>query len=134
MPTRISPKGALPMEDIPCDPVKGNEVPNTPGLHLVFLNTDTENAHTVTFITPAKGAGSDVEDVTTTLQPWKSGGVEHARICGGFSTAALGHTLQFIADSDKVTLTAYTKLTLFISRAMAVNSLNCPAKITLARQ
>ena len=109
MPARISPKGALPMEDIPCDPVNGNEVPNTPGLHLVFLNTDAENAHTVTFITPAKVAGIDVEDVTITLQPWESGGVEHARICGGFSTAAFGHTLQFIADSDKVTLTAYTK-------------------------
>lgn len=109
IPLKTPPWGVLPMQDHDCDPVNGNEVDNVPGLRLVFLNRDTENPHTVTIITPAKAGGLDVEDITFTLEPYGAEGNKHSRICGGFNPFAFGRTVQFIADSELVGVTAYVK-------------------------
>ena len=94
------------MEKIPCDPVNGNEVPNTPDVGLVFMNDDTENPHTVTIITVAKVGGIDVENVVIELAP--KGQEGSARVCGNFSSHLFGAMIKFDCDSDLVTFYTYS--------------------------
>lgn len=112
-PTRIHPleitaRGVESYAGVLLDPDNGNVIENTPGLHLVFQNMDTEEAHTVTIVTPITVAGFAVEDLAIELGPRISGEYGHTRICGNFPRTVFGRQLYIVADSDQINVTAYT--------------------------
>jgi len=90
------------------DPDNGNVIKNTPGLHLVFMNTDAEKAHTVTIVTPITVAGFAVEDLVIELGPRIPGEYGHTRICGNFPLEVFGRELYLLTDTDQINVTAYT--------------------------
>lgn len=112
-PTRIHPleitaRGVESYAGVLLDPDNGNVIENTPGLHLVFQNMDTEEAHTVTIVTPITVAGFAVEDLAIELGPRIPGQYGHTRICGNFPRSVFGRELYILTDTDQINVTAYT--------------------------
>lgn len=82
-----------------CDATNGNSVRNLHSLQLTLKNTDASSA-TVTFTTPAKVGGFDVEDYVVTLAAGAS------KTFGNFDSSVFGGTLVFKASTASVTYQA----------------------------